>query len=121
MILYLKIFSIFLGSFLVLFASWIRIRILHAVPEGLSYCGSGSKSLFFLNRCKVTRIGSMVCRYPPGMYSCIAGFLDAGESLEECVRREAAEEVGVEVQKVSRRSKDIFFVFLTNLFIHGTF
>ena len=61
MILYLKIFSIFLGSFLVLFASWIRIRILHAVPEGLSYCGSGSKSLFFLNRCKVTRIGSMVC------------------------------------------------------------
>eukprot|EP00088_Acartia_fossae_P055928 TRINITY_DN6503_c0_g1_i1.p1 TRINITY_DN6503_c0_g1~~TRINITY_DN6503_c0_g1_i1.p1 ORF type:complete len:341 (+),score=54.17 TRINITY_DN6503_c0_g1_i1:41-1063(+) len=40
-------------------------------------------------------------RYPPGMYSCIAGFLDVGESLEECVRREAAEEVGIEVDKVT--------------------
>jgi len=39
-------------------------------------------------------------RYPAGMYSCIAGFLDPGETLEECVRREAAEEVGVEVEKV---------------------
>jgi NAD+ diphosphatase len=35
------------------------------------------------------------------MYSCIAGFVDAGESLEECVRREAAEEVGIEVDKVT--------------------
>ena len=34
------------------------------------------------------------------MYSCIAGFLDAGETLEDCVRREAAEEVGIEVHKV---------------------
>jgi len=40
-------------------------------------------------------------RYPPGMYSCIAGFLDVGETLENCVRREAAEEVGIEVDKVS--------------------
>ena len=27
------------------------------------------------------------------MYSCIAGFMDPGEPLEECVRREVAEEV----------------------------
>lgn len=39
-------------------------------------------------------------RYPPGMFSCIAGFVDVGESLEECVKREAAEEVGVNVEKV---------------------
>ena len=39
-------------------------------------------------------------RYPPGMYSCIAGFLDVGETLEDCVKREAAEEVGIEVDKV---------------------
>jgi len=32
-------------------------------------------------------------RYPPGMYSCIAGFLDPGETLEQCARREVAEEV----------------------------
>jgi len=40
-------------------------------------------------------------RYPPGMYSCIAGFLDVGETLEDCVRREVAEEVGLEVEKVT--------------------
>lgn len=40
-------------------------------------------------------------RYPPGMYSCIAGFLDVGETLDDCVKREVAEEVGMEVSKVS--------------------
>lgn len=39
-------------------------------------------------------------RHPQGMYSCIAGFSDVGESLEETVRREVAEEVGIEVSKV---------------------
>jgi len=39
-------------------------------------------------------------RYPKGMYSCIAGFMDVGETLEECVRREVAEEVGMEVESV---------------------
>ena len=44
------------------------------------------------------------------MYSCIAGFLDAGESLEECVRRESAEEVGIIVEKVNNYC---FFPFLS--------
>jgi len=39
-------------------------------------------------------------RYPKGMYSCIAGFLDVGETLEDCVKREVAEEVGMEVESV---------------------
>lgn len=43
-------------------------------------------------------------RYPKGMYSCIAGFLDAGEALEDCVKREVAEEVGLEIQSVSYKS-----------------
>lgn len=43
-------------------------------------------------------------RYPPGMFSCVAGFVDAGESLEECVKREAAEEVGIEVDSVAVHS-----------------
>jgi len=43
-------------------------------------------------------------RFPPGMFSCVAGFLDAGETLEDCVRREVAEEVGLEVENVSYRS-----------------
>ena len=35
--------------------------------------------------------------WPEGRYSLIAGFLDAGESLEECARREVREESGVEI------------------------
>ena len=36
--------------------------------------------------------------YTAGMYSALAGFVEAGESLEECVHREVAEEVAVTVQ-----------------------
>lgn len=38
--------------------------------------------------------------FAPGMYSALAGFVEAGESLEECVAREVAEEVGVQVTKL---------------------
>ena len=38
--------------------------------------------------------------WPAGMYSHVAGFVEAGESLEGCVRREVAEEVGVVVDRV---------------------
>ena len=34
------------------------------------------------------------------MYSVLAGFVEPGESLEECVRREVKEEVGIEVKDV---------------------
>ncbi|XP_053162160.1 NAD(P)H pyrophosphatase NUDT13, mitochondrial [Hemicordylus capensis] len=38
--------------------------------------------------------------FPQGMYSALAGFCDVGESLEETVRREVAEEVGLEVESL---------------------
>src|SRR5699024_2747262 len=38
--------------------------------------------------------------WPRGMYSHVAGFVEAGESLEGCVRREVGEEVGVAVDHV---------------------
>ncbi|MCE0768283.1 NAD(+) diphosphatase [Pseudonocardia kujensis] len=38
--------------------------------------------------------------WPPGRYSVLAGFVEAGESLEACVMREIHEEVGVEVSEV---------------------
>lgn len=38
--------------------------------------------------------------WPAGMYSHVAGFVEAGESLEGCVRREVDEEVGVTVDHV---------------------
>ncbi|GAB3264870.1 NAD(+) diphosphatase [Chitinimonas naiadis] len=39
-------------------------------------------------------------QFAPGMYSALAGFVEAGESLEECVVREIREEVGVEVRNL---------------------
>lgn len=39
-------------------------------------------------------------RFPVGRYSVIAGFVEPGESLEECVRREVCEEVGVDVTEI---------------------
>ncbi len=38
--------------------------------------------------------------WPKGRYSLVAGFLDIGESLEECVHREVAEETGVRVRNL---------------------
>ncbi|MBD3881058.1 NAD(+) diphosphatase [Phormidium tenue FACHB-886] len=39
-------------------------------------------------------------RFPPGMYSILAGFVEAGESLEETVIREVREEVGIEIANI---------------------
>ena len=36
-------------------------------------------------------------RFVPGVYSTLAGFVEPGESAEECVAREVREEVGIEV------------------------
>ncbi|MHA6796487.1 NAD(+) diphosphatase [Pseudonocardia bannensis] len=38
--------------------------------------------------------------WPVGRYSVLAGFVEAGESLEACVQREVAEEVGVQVSDI---------------------
>jgi len=37
--------------------------------------------------------------FPPGMYSALAGFVEPGESLEQCIAREVLEEVGVRVRR----------------------
>jgi len=39
-------------------------------------------------------------RFPAGMYSVLAGFVEPGESLEETVVREVREEVGIEVKDI---------------------
>ncbi|MBW4465639.1 MAG: NAD(+) diphosphatase [Pegethrix bostrychoides GSE-TBD4-15B] len=39
-------------------------------------------------------------RFPAGMYSILAGFVEPGESLEETVVREVREEVGVEIDQI---------------------
>jgi len=39
-------------------------------------------------------------RFPTAMYSALAGFVEAGESIEDCVHREVLEEVGVQVNNL---------------------
>jgi NAD+ diphosphatase len=39
-------------------------------------------------------------RFPAGMYGLVAGFVEPGESLETCVRREVLEETGLSVDEV---------------------
>jgi len=38
--------------------------------------------------------------FPSGMYSALAGFVEPGESLEQCLAREVQEEVGVRVDNI---------------------
>src|SRR5713101_1925787 len=39
-------------------------------------------------------------RFPEGMYSALAGFVEPGETLEQCLEREVYEEVGIKVRNV---------------------
>ncbi len=39
-------------------------------------------------------------RFPPGMYSALAGFVEPGETIEDCIHREVREEVGIEVRAI---------------------
>ncbi|PWA86008.1 NADH pyrophosphatase-like, NUDIX hydrolase domain-like protein [Artemisia annua] len=43
---------------------------------------------------------SKMGRFVPRMWTCLSGFLEPGESLEEAVRRETMEETGIEVGEV---------------------
>jgi NAD+ diphosphatase len=40
-------------------------------------------------------------RFAPGMWSCLAGFVEPGESVEEAVRRETLEESGIRCGRVA--------------------
>ena len=42
--------------------------------------------------------------YPPGTYGLIAGFVEAGENLEETVHREVKEEIGIQVKNLHYHS-----------------
>lgn len=43
-------------------------------------------------------------RFAPGMYSCLAGFVEPGETIEDAVRRETQEEAGIRVGRVRYHS-----------------
>ncbi len=39
--------------------------------------------------------------FPPGIYSCLAGFVEPGETIEDAVRRETLEEAGIRIGRVA--------------------
>ena len=39
-------------------------------------------------------------RFPEGLYSLIAGFMEPGETIEQCARREVFEETGIQVGRI---------------------
>ncbi|MDE2442693.1 MAG: NAD(+) diphosphatase [Betaproteobacteria bacterium] len=39
-------------------------------------------------------------RFKPGVFSALAGFVEPGETLEQCARREVREEVGIEISNL---------------------
>lgn len=59
------------------------------VMMALVYRSAGDKSEILLTR----KPG-----YAPGRYTVVAGFVEAGETLEQCLAREVREEVGVEIR-----------------------
>ncbi|NWI34787.1 NUD13 protein, partial [Sula dactylatra] len=73
-------------------------RVCHA--SGIIYYPQMSPVVITLvsdgSRCLLTRQPS----FPQGMYTALSGFCDVGESVEEAVRREVAEEVGLEVDSL---------------------
>ena len=56
---------------------------------------SSDKSCLLLGRQKA---------WPKGFFSCLAGFVEPGESVEESVKREVWEEAGVRVKEVTYHS-----------------
>ncbi|XP_050754882.1 NAD(P)H pyrophosphatase NUDT13, mitochondrial [Gymnogyps californianus] len=73
-------------------------RVCHA--SGIIYYPQMSPVVIILvsdgSRCLLARQPS----FPEGMYTALSGFCDLGENVEETVRREVAEEVGLEVESL---------------------
>ncbi|KAI7796948.1 nucleoside diphosphate-linked moiety X motif 13 [Triplophysa rosa] len=71
-------------------------RICHS--SGITYYPKMSPVAIVLvsdgSRCLLGRQAT----FPPGLYSALAGFCDMGESVDEALRREVAEEAGLEVE-----------------------
>src|SRR6266516_715236 len=68
----------------------------HARHRFCSTCGAAT-DLVAGERCVLGRSH----RFQPGMWSCLAGFVEPGEAIEDAVRRETREEAGIVCGRVS--------------------
>ena len=70
-------------------------------PCGLSFFPRISPSIIVLIKKDNHLLMARSPHFPPGVYGLIAGFVDAGESIEQAVHREVMEEVGLQIKNVS--------------------
>lgn len=59
-----------------------------------------SPSIIVLVRCGSEMLLARNARWPTGMFSTLAGFVEPGESIEQTVHREVREEVGIDVENL---------------------
>ena len=72
-------------------------RAKHCQSCGLTTYPRLSPSIIVLVRKGVYMLLARNAAWPPTLYSTLAGFVEPGESIEQAVHREVAEEVGIEV------------------------
>lgn len=78
------------------------LRVAHERSRRCSYCGLlayariSPAMMVLITRGRELLLGRNHA-FPPGRYSALAGFVEAGETIEEAVHREVLEEVAVEV------------------------
>ena len=75
------------------------VGIMLVVSQDATHCLLGRKPIF-----------------PQGMYSCLAGYMEPGESIEDAVRREVLEESGIHIGLVEYHSSQ-FWPYPTQLMI----
>lgn len=87
------------GSPLVLVASGHRAQCTNAECGRLHFPRTDAAIIVLVEHEGACLLGRQA-GWPPGRYSTLAGFVEPGEALEDAVRREVAEESGVEVGEV---------------------
>src|SRR6266542_3341957 len=76
----------------------VAVSLPDDAPDLPGHRYAGLRSLFFkLPESLLARAN----RFPGAMYSALAGFVEPGETIEDCIRREVREEVGVEVAGIT--------------------
>ncbi|WP_049620799.1 NAD(+) diphosphatase [Frateuria defendens] len=91
------------GAPLVLVASGHRARCTNAACGRLHFPRTDAAIIVIVEHEGACLLGRQA-GWPPGRYSTLAGFVEPGESLEDAVRREVAEESGVRVEAVHYHS-----------------